>query len=78
VEAGKKAAASILELQKQVAQALKQETSPISITALAEKIGAPDRAEIIYKIVRHLAANQRGVQLSGDLAEPASLTIMAL
>lgn len=77
VEAGKKAAATILDLQKQVMQVLKQETSPLSIDALAEKVGAPDQSETIYKIIRHLEANQRGVTLQGNPGKPASLTVSA-
>ncbi len=75
VEAGKKAAAGILDLQKQVVQVLKQETAPLTIAQLAEKAGAPDESETIYKILRHLAANDRGVMLHGDLGQPASLKV---
>jgi glucose-6-phosphate isomerase len=75
VEAGKKAAAGILELQTKIVQALKQETAPLSIAALAEKIGAPDRAETVYLICRHLAANNRGVTLKGDLGKPSTLLV---
>jgi glucose-6-phosphate isomerase len=75
VEAGKKAAAVILDLQKQVMQVLNQESMPLSIAALAEKAGAPEQTETIYKIVRHLAANDRGVTLHGDLAQPGSLQV---
>ncbi len=77
VEAGKKAAANILELQKQIIQILKQEPAPLSITALAEKIGSPDRSETIYLVCRHLAANQRGVVLQGNPGNPASLLVSA-
>ncbi|MBW4496082.1 MAG: glucose-6-phosphate isomerase [Oscillatoria princeps RMCB-10] len=76
VEAGKKAAAAILDLQKRVLQVLKAEGAPMSLEALAERAGVPDRVESIYKIVRHLAANRRGVVLQGNLAEPASLRVL--
>lgn len=75
VEAGKKAAAATLELQKQVMQALEQASEPISLAALAEKAGAPNQVETIYKIVRHLQANDRGLQLQGNLGNPASLLV---
>ncbi len=75
VEAGKKAAADILDLQKQVMQALKQAPSALSINDLAAKIEASDRTETVYLIVRHLAANNRGVTLQGDLTKPASLLV---
>ncbi len=77
VEAGKKAAASILDLQKQIVQTLKRETLPLSIEALAEKVGAPNQAETVYLICRHLAANQQGVVLHGNPGKPASLTVSA-
>jgi len=76
VEAGKKAAASILALQTQVVQVLKQEIAPLSLAALADKVGHPDQVETIYWIVRHLAANQRSLVLQGDLGQPASLRVI--
>ena len=75
VEAGKKAAAVILDLQKQVMAALQQENEPLSIAQLAEKVNASDKIEAVYKIVRHLQANQRGVVLQGNLAQPSSLKV---
>lgn len=74
VEAGKKAAAAILSLQQQVMKALEAGT-PLSLADLAAKAGAPDQIESIYKIVRHLHANNRGVSLSGDLGKPSSLMV---
>lgn len=73
VEAGKKAAAVILDLQRKVVQALQQESQPLSLPQIAEKAGATDQIEAIYKILRHLAANDRGITLQGDLSKPASL-----
>jgi glucose-6-phosphate isomerase len=78
VEAGKKAAAAILELQKRVVQVLRQEGTPLSLAQIAEKAGATDQIEAIYKILRHLAANDRSVTLQGDFRKPASLTAKAL
>ncbi len=75
VEAGKKAAAAILELQMEVIEALEQEGAPLSLTSLAATIGAADQVETIYKIARHLSANQRGVLLDGNPADPSSLSI---
>lgn len=76
VEAGKKAAAGILALQKQVLQVLDAEKAPLSLEAIAHKAGAGDRIEIVYKILRHLSANERGVVLQGDLGKPSSLSAM--
>jgi len=75
VEAGKKAAAAILDLQRRVVAALHDRSAAVSLTTLAELAGAPDQIETVYQIVRHLAANRRGVALAGDLARPASLEV---
>ncbi len=75
VEAGKKAAASILDLQKRVVAALS--TEPLTLAVLAERAGAGDQVEAVYKILRHLEANGRGVALAGDRAKPASLLVTA-
>ncbi len=75
VEAGKKAAAAILNLQKRVLQVLQKETAPISLSELAEKVDASDQIEAIYKILRHLQANKRGVVLEGNLGQLNSLMV---
>jgi glucose-6-phosphate isomerase len=77
VEAGKKAAASILDLQKRVMQVLEEAGSPLSLPVLASKAGAEEQVETVYQILRHLEANHRGVVLTGDRARPGSLTISA-
>jgi glucose-6-phosphate isomerase len=77
VEAGKKAAASVLDLQRQVVTTLKQTSQPLSLTELAAKMDAADQVETIYKIVRHLDANQRDVVVTGNLHQPNSLAIAA-
>ena len=78
VEAGKKAAAVILDLQRNVVQVLQAEKTPLPIATLALKAGAPDQIEAVYKIVRHLEANQRGVKLYGNLGRPESLTVSSV
>ncbi len=75
VEAGKKAAATILDLQKQVVEVLQTEKTPLSLQEIAEKANASDQIEPIFKIVRHLAANQRGLVLHGHPGEPGSLKV---
>ena len=77
VEAGKKAAASILDLQTRVVAVLQKEKTPLTLDELAEKAGASDQVEAIYKILRHIHANQRGVVLQGDLHKPGTLTVSA-
>ena len=75
VEAGKKAAADILDLQTKVVNAIRSEKSPLTLAQVAEKAGVSDKIEPIYKILRHMHANQRGIVLKGNLAEPSSLTV---
>jgi len=75
VEAGKKAAASILELQRQVVALLQAESAPLSLSQIAEKVNAPEKVEAIYKIIRHLHANGRGIKVEGNWGEPSSLKI---
>ena len=75
VEAGKKAAAAILELQNQVVELLGQQTKPLSVAEIAQQVGAIEQVEAVYKILRHLHANQRGVVLEGNLGKPSSLKI---
>jgi len=54
---------------------LKTTRQPLSLNALAEKIGVPDQVEIVYKVVRHLTMNQRQVVLHGNLAKPGELSV---
>jgi glucose-6-phosphate isomerase len=57
VEAGKKAAASILNLQVRVQTALSR--TPQTAEEVAGGIGAADSTETIYLLLEHLAANGR-------------------
>jgi glucose-6-phosphate isomerase len=59
VEAGKKAAADVLDLQERVMAHLRKSTTMLSVDEIAAQIGAPDKTETIFKIVQHLAANRR-------------------
>ncbi len=64
VEAGKKAAADVLVLQRALVEALN--TEPASADEIAARAGRPDEAELAYKVLEHLAANpHRGVSRSG-------------
>jgi glucose-6-phosphate isomerase len=75
VEAGKKAAEALLDLQRKILSILKNTNLPINLSELTEKLEATDQIEHVYKIVRHLAANNRGVYLQGNLGNPADLNI---
>ncbi|KPQ34455.1 MAG: glucose-6-phosphate isomerase Pgi [Phormidium sp. OSCR] len=77
VEAGKKAAAAVLSVQQEAMAVLKRANKPMSLEELATAIGQPDQVEILYKILRHLHANQRGVTLVGNLGRPSSLQVSA-
>lgn len=75
VEAGKKAAAANLDLQKRVMQVLHNTDGAISLQTLAQQAGASDRIETIYRLLRHLEANIQGLNLQGNPSQPASLQI---
>ncbi|MFZ9738336.1 MAG: glucose-6-phosphate isomerase [Prochlorotrichaceae cyanobacterium] len=75
VEAGKKAAAAVLELQKQALATLQSAPAPLSIAALAEKMGHPEATETLYRILRHLDANNRWVVLEGERSKPGQLQV---
>ncbi|MEL6854890.1 MAG: glucose-6-phosphate isomerase [Cyanobacteria bacterium J06607_13] len=77
VEAGKKAAANVLSIQNQIKSVLDQTSGAISLTEVADKIDAPEKIETIYKIVRHLNANGRGVKIEGDPSQPSELKVSA-
>jgi glucose-6-phosphate isomerase len=76
VEAGKKAAANVLVLQNKIVEVLKTESVPVPLSTLAQKVGCSDEIESVYKIVRHLHANRRGVTLTGELGQPATLEVV--
>ncbi len=71
VEAGKKAAAAVLALQKKVVAELATNTFPRTAAEIASAIGAKDDVEHVYMILRRLAVNPgRGVaRTSGDSPE---------
>ncbi|NOT84190.1 MAG: glucose-6-phosphate isomerase [Methylococcaceae bacterium] len=75
VEAGKKAATQFLALQQAIVRELKATPKPISVHELAEKVATLDQVETVYKIVRHMAANPRGIVLQGDLTKPDGLMV---
>jgi glucose-6-phosphate isomerase len=62
VEAGKKAAGAILDLQHRVLASIKAKPALRRAEAIANDIGASDQVEAVYHLCRHLAANAgRGV-----------------
>ncbi|QDU59697.1 Glucose-6-phosphate isomerase [Planctomycetes bacterium Pan216] len=77
VEAGKKAAAAVLDLQAKAMSHLASATGSSTAEEIASAIGNPEEAEVVYKILEHLAANDnRGVVATfGD--SPATTTFHA-
>ncbi|AFZ45678.1 glucose-6-phosphate isomerase [Halothece sp. PCC 7418] len=75
VEAGKKAAASVLDLQRDVVAVLQAESGSLSLSEIAEKVNAEEKVEVIYKIIRHLHSNGRGVKVEGNWGQPSSLKV---
>ncbi len=57
VEAGKKAAAAVLALQRAVWSALKASATPQTAEELALAISAPHEVETVFQLLEHLAAN---------------------
>ncbi|MEX2544536.1 MAG: glucose-6-phosphate isomerase [Phycisphaeraceae bacterium] len=66
VEAGKKAAAAVLDLQQRAIAHLKASTTAMTTEELAAAINAPDAAETLHHILEHLAANARHVRRRGE------------
>jgi glucose-6-phosphate isomerase len=75
VEAGKKAAATILDIQRRVMTALKAAGKPLSLAELAQAADATEEIETVYWIVRHLSVNYPHVTITGNLGKPSSLAI---
>jgi len=72
VEAGKKAAASILALQGKILAALS--TTPQTPEQVAAKTGAPESAETVYLLLEHLASNGRARAVGAD--DPGQTTFV--
>ena len=66
VEAGKKAAATVLDVQAKLLGALSDQ--PQSPADLAEKISQPDAAETVHHLLEHLAANKRVTRKGSNYA----------
>jgi glucose-6-phosphate isomerase len=77
VEAGKKAGAKVLALQKKLIDALQSSTVSLSLEEIAVKIDAPDEIEPLYHIARHLHANCK-ILFEGDLSSPKTLKMMLI
>ncbi len=78
VEAGKKAAAGVLELEGDILSALQSGPGKArSAPEIAAQLGCPDDAETIFKILKRLSFNNRGIQLEKD-GSPVETTFSAV
>ncbi len=65
VEAGKKAAARILEIKRKISEKLS--STPKTADEIAKEINLENDTEIVFKVLKHLAVNsQNGVRASGS------------
>jgi glucose-6-phosphate isomerase len=71
VEAGKKAAAEVLACQARL-EALLADGQPRSLAELAQSLGLPT-PEPVFWTLRHLCANQRGYEVTGDWGRTGTL-----
>jgi len=72
VEAGKKAAGTVIELQKKAVSILARSNRAMSAAEVAGAIGKPEEVETVFAILRHLAANPgRGIEAikKGNVAD---------
>ncbi len=77
VEAGKKAAAEVLELQRRIESTLAERPGGGTAEEIAAAVGAQDDVETVFHVLEHLAANPgRGVSRSPG-ADPFTATYRA-
>ncbi len=62
VEAGKKAAAAVLDMQHRVVGYLDNSAGSFTADEIAQALCVPQEAETVFHILEHLAANKRGVE----------------
>ncbi|KAG9450790.1 hypothetical protein H6P81_010755 [Aristolochia fimbriata] len=82
VEAGKKAAGEVLALQKRILAVLneascKEPVEPLTLDEIADRCHCPEDIEMIYKIIAHMAANDRALIAEGSCGSPRSIKISA-
>ncbi len=62
VEAGKKAASSVLKLKKKIIDLLRSSPESLTVDQISEQIGNDSDPELVFKLLEHLAANpQRNI-----------------
>lgn len=66
VEAGKKAAAAVLAMQRRTVEFLKSNPGSWTTEEIAQRLGAAEEVETIWHVLEHLAVNRRGVVRKKD------------
>ncbi|HUB87326.1 MAG TPA: glucose-6-phosphate isomerase [Verrucomicrobiae bacterium] len=67
VEAGKRAAANIIQLQNKILELLaKPQKQTLAVDEIAKGVGANEEIESVFKICEHLSANRRIQKIAGD------------
>lgn len=74
VEAGKKAASNVIEIQRRILSFLSTHPTAFTADQLAEAIGQPDDAETVFKICEHLSANSNRSLIKKSGSGPANHT----
>ena len=64
VEAGKKAAADIIDLEKNLLQKLRESDKALSVEELSIKLGLEPQKELIFKLLNRLIFNKKGVHIN--------------
>ncbi|MHC4766014.1 MAG: glucose-6-phosphate isomerase [Planctomycetota bacterium] len=78
VEAGKKAAAAVLDLQVKAVAHVESAREPQTAEQVAEAVGLPHEVETVFKVLQHLAANGRGIAMQpGDTPRDAMFRCVA-
>ncbi|KAJ6335448.1 hypothetical protein OIU78_012141 [Salix suchowensis] len=77
---GRKQQEKVLALQKRVLSVLneascKEPVEPLTIEEVADRCHAPEDIEMIYKIIAHMAANDRALIAEGSCGSPRSLKV---
>lgn len=70
VEAGKKAAEAVLELQDKVLSYISEHPQPATAEQVADRMGDSHHVETVYHVLQHLAANRRHVKCSRGKFSP--------
>ena len=72
VEAGKRAAQAVLDLQTKVLELLRSSDEPRSAAEIALAIGSPEEAESVFRILEHLSVNVERRVIGSFAASPAA------